>query len=238
MCELLGVSASPGRELGVYFERFRTRAEENRDGWGFAWWEDGAPHTIKEPVRIDESDEATRLEQNPPRSEVFIVHVRAASVGSLIRENAHPFAANAVARDWVFAHNGTVQELDRLETGGLEPEGETDSERAFHHLLARLDALGATADDDVIAACVLAAGRELSERDSRVNFLLSDGQTLYAYHDGHRTLHVLDHGTAAEGVVIASVPLTDEPGWIKLSAGEVLVVRDGTISDRVSPSYS
>src|SRR5262249_59159878 len=108
-----------------------------------------------------------------------------------------------------------------------------DSERVSPHVRTRLEALGEPTDTQ-LAKAVHDAGRELSEANSRVNFLLSDGTTLFAYHDGHKTLHLLEKhasdlveigmadadyrvslrlGDAADerAVVVASVPLTDEP---------------------------
>lgn len=250
MCELLGVSVAPAASLGVYFHEFRPRAEENREGWGISWWANGHPTIIKEPIPAHESDLAARLADEHLASEVFILHVRAATVGEPTVENTHPFQAEALGRDWVFAHNGTVRDLERLDPGRYTPIGSTDSELAFLHLLTRLER--ANPSEDEIASEVLATGRELSGHDSRVNFLLSDGATLFAYHDGHRTLHVmekhaddlgkigmgdadyhlsLDLGDAPDerAVIVASVPLTDEPGWRKLSAGSFLVIRHGEV---------
>lgn len=258
MCELLGVSVCPAARLGIYFHKFRPRAEENRDGWGIAWWDGGRPHILKEPLPAHESDLAARLAEKPPLSEVFIVHVRASTVGDITVQNTHPFAATALGREWAFAHNGTVQQLDRLDTGNLEAEGDTDSEQAFHHLLTALDTLDHDATDREIATTVLETGRELSQHDSRVNFLLSDGHTLFAYHDGHKTLHFIEKRAADLGeigmadadydvslrrgdtaderaVIVASVPLTAEAGWQKLEAGEFLVIRDGALVERVAP---
>jgi predicted glutamine amidotransferase len=258
VCELLGVEVSPAARLGVYFHEFRPRAETNREGWGIAWWTDGRPHVLKEPVRADRSEVAASLAKKPPTSETFIVHIRAATVGGPVLENTHPFTGNALGREWVFAHNGTVNELDRLDTGSYQREGDTDSEQAFHHLLTRLERLGRDADPRATAAEVLATGRQLSERESLVNFLLSDGRTLFAYHDGHKTLHFIEKraqdlgeidmddddyelsltpGDAPDerAVIVASVPLTHEPGWKKLAAGEFLIVRDGIVVERVAP---
>jgi len=258
VCELLGVSVSPAARLGIYFHEFRPRAAENREGWGIAWWQDGHAEVRKEAIPAHESALAARLADEHPASEMFIVHVRAATVGDLTEANAHPWRAESRGREWVFAHNGTVRELDRLELGRFRQEGETDSERAFHHVLTRLERLGAAPDDTRLEAEILAAGRELSERDSRVNFLLSDGTTLYAYHDGHKTLHVLEKhaddlgdidmddedyrlalrlgdAPGEHAVVVASVPLTDEAGWEKLAAGTFLVVRAGQVIRRVPP---
>lgn len=258
MCELLGVSVAPAARLGVYFHEFRPRAEENREGWGIAWWHEGHAEIRKEAKPAHESELAARLADEHPASDLFIVHVRAATVGELTDANAHPWRAEALGREWVFAHNGTVQELGRLDTGRFVQEGETDSERAFHHLLTRLERLDEP-DDARVAAEVLAAGRELSEHDSRVNFLLSDGVTLFAYHDGHKTLHVLEKAAADLGeigmddddyhvalrlgdapderaVIVASVPLTDEPGWERLDAGAFVVVTAGRVVERVRPA--
>ena len=255
MCELLGISVSPAARLGVYFHEFRPRAEGNREGWGVAWWEDGVPHLLKEPIRADESELATRLADDPPVSEAFIVHVRAATVGRLSLQNTHPFVGQALGRRWVFAHNGTVRDLDRLDVGLFRQQGDTDSERAFHHLLTRLERLGSDPAEDVLAKEVLDVGRELSERESRVNFLLSDGATLFAYHDGHKTLHYVQHRAEDAGdvelqdedyrvslrlgdsdneraVIVATVPLTEEPGWTKLDPGDFLVIRDGLVVER------
>jgi glutamine amidotransferase len=260
VCELLGVSVAPAARLGVYFHRFRPRAEENREGWGIAWWHDDRSEIRKEAIPAHESALAASLADEHPASEMFIVHVRAATVGDLTEANAHPWSTNALGREWVFAHNGTVRELDRLDLGRFRQEGDTDSEQAFHHVMTRLERLDSAgvADDARLAAEVLAAGRELSEHDSRVNFLLSDGSTLFAYHDGHKTLHVLEKHAADLGeigmndddyrlalrlgdapdehaVIVASVPLTEEPGWEKLAAGSFLVVRAGRVIRRVPP---
>jgi glutamine amidotransferase len=258
MCELLGVSVAPAGRLGVYFNEFRPRADHNQEGWGIAWWEDGRPHVEKEPIRADVSPRAAALVLDPPASTMFIVHVRAATVGRTAVENTHPFVEKALGRRWVFAHNGTVRDLDRLDEGAYICGGDTDSERAFHHLLTRLDRSGVDPrDDDALASAILAAGRELSERESKVNFLLSDGRTLFAYHDGHKTLHFVEHRSEDLGemqmrdadyrlslrlgdspeeraVIVASVPLTNEPGWTKLDPGDFLVVRDGRVESRMS----
>ena len=256
MCELLGVSITPGATMGVYFKAFRPRAEGNQSGWGVGWYESGRTRVIKEAARADESQKALALIEDPPASHLFVIHVRRATVGAVSEANTHPFCASLRGREWLFAHNGTVQGLERLAVNGFTPIGETDSEVAFHYLLTRLQKLEEGAGEDREAAEILDAARELS-RDGKVNFLLTDGRNLYAYHDGHTSVHFLKRdprgahrvhladesdyvvdlevsGNRDErAVIVASVPLTNEP-WTKLHAGDFLICRDGSIIDLVS----
>ncbi len=260
MCELLGVSVIPPAILDVYFKAFRPRAAQNQSGWGMGWYEGRRARILKEPGRADESEKAAAVAANPPSSHLFIVHVRHATVGGVLQHNTHPFLATLRGREWMFAHNGTVRNLGRLSVDGYEVLGDTDSEVAFYYLLTRLAQLDPGAPDEQVAAEVLEGARELS-RDGRANFLLSDGQTLYAYYDGHKTLHFLQREPSVtprtrvaddedyvvdlrpqktspeQAVILASVPLTDEP-WEQLQPGELLVCRDGKLVERIGPGAS
>jgi glutamine amidotransferase len=254
MCELLGVSVHPAATLGVYFPAFRPRAEHNPSGWGIGWFDGGGAHVIKDDSRADVSPRADELVSEPPRSETFIVHVRAATVGRIASENSHPFSGTVNGRCWLFAHNGTIKRLEGLVTGASTPLGDTDSERAFHHVLHRLEQLGPRPTDEDLDDLVVSIADELSSRGT-ANFLLTDGVTLYAYYDGWKTLHLLqrqarDLGTIGledddyhlalrvsdapeeSAVIVASVPLTDER-WTRLDAGDLLVCRRGQVVRRL-----
>ena len=235
MCELLGVSAAMAVRLDRYYDEFRSHAAANPDGWGIAWWDGDEPTVVKEGRAAHESDLAERVGVDHPPSRTFVVHVRAASVGALTVDNAHPFVGPVGERTWVFAHNGTVEDLAALDPGRFTPTGETDSERAFHHLLTRLERRPAETDAE-LAEEVLATARELSEGENRVNFLLSDGRDLFAWYDGHKTLHLLEQDTeAGPMVVLASLPVSDEAGWEALAPGTFVAARDGRVVRRVDP---
>lgn len=252
MCELLGISVDPAATMGLYLSAFRRRATENDSGWGVAWYEGGRSRVVKEPHRADHSAQADALAHRPPTSSLFLVHVRAATVGPVALHNTHPFAASLFGRDWVFAHNGTIHRLDGLPTGGRSPLGQTDSEIAFHHVLHCLEGLGPQPEEQDVETVVRDAARELSRR-GKANFLLSDGEALFAHYDGHKTLHyatrhdgnlgtvrVADDdytidlhlpevATSERAVIVASVPLSDEP-WVALEPGSFLVCRDGRVT--------
>ena len=146
-------------------------------------------------------------------------------------------------------------------SGRHQPIGDTDSERAFCALLARLEPLWAgdaapspAARYDIVAAFA-ADLRPLGP----ANFVFTDGEYLFAFGDRRRQqdgrfiapgLHILTRHcggcpgkTGIDGVsvesqeqtilLLASVPLTNE-AWRPLGEGELLMVRHGGIIERGS----
>lgn len=243
--------------MGLLFKAFRPRASENVSGWGLGWYSDDHFEIVKETQRADQSHAADELAEDPPSSTTFVIHVRAATVGSISQVNTHPFTASVAAKQWLFAHNGTIRNLDRLDTGNYLPKGQTDSEVAFHYLLTRLANLGNEASEEETANEIMNGALELSA-DGKANFLMTDGETLYAYHDGHKSLHYVERqsqgakgakaamrvaddadytidltsNSAERAVVIASVPLTSED-WTKCEPGEFLICRKGNLDARI-----
>jgi glutamine amidotransferase len=150
----------------------------------------------------------------------------------------------------------------RLPLGMHRPVGETDSEYAFCALLERLRELWLAAEGVPPFAHRLAivSGFASTIRDlGPANFIYSDGDALFAHghkrmHEGAARppgLHVLSRRCARSGgafdteglsivssageqkvVLLASVPLTNEPGWQPLGEGELLAARRGAIVTR------
>src|SRR4051812_16736298 len=107
------------------------QSEVNADGFGIATLSaDDALMLIRNPVQAS----ADRLYRGVARGAEacqFLVHLRYANTGVTSLPNTHPFLQDAR----VFAHNGVVGDLERLEQrlGELRAmvTGETDSERVF-----------------------------------------------------------------------------------------------------------
>ena len=243
--------------MGLYFKAFRPRASENVSGWGIGWYEESKGQVIKEAVRADQSARALEVQNDPPTSSTFIIHVRAATVGDICDVNTHPFMEELNGKTWIFAHNGTVKNLESLPRGAYVAKGDTDSEAAFHYILSQLSE--ATGDEEELRAIAASAGR-LSE-NGKANFLLTDGNTLYVYYDGHKTLHYLGrvptdlqdgfegsdddykidlelpNGKYERAVVCASVPITTD-NWTPMVPGELLVCRDGKVVEKIQVAYT
>ncbi len=230
MCRLLGVVAShPVDHRTLLAERPRSLAalgEEHRDGWGLAA-ASGGRWRIDKGTRPASRDARFHERALSSSGEILVSHVRKRTVGPIRKTNAHPFARGR----WVFAHNGTVQDRAWI-TARTSPEraaeirGETDSEAFFAFVLTRLDEAAVTCAspemDDVLARTL--AECRAREGFGSLNFLLSDGASLYAHRFG-RSLFVLERGDdrRTPAVFIASEAMTGE-AWREVESGTLLRV--------------
>src|SRR5690242_19221540 len=81
------------------------------DGTGLGTFDAaGRPVVSKQPLAAYEDEEIAR-EAREVSSRTFVAHVRYASTGAIKPENTHPF--EQAGR--LFAHNGVIEALDRLE---------------------------------------------------------------------------------------------------------------------------
>jgi glutamine amidotransferase len=117
----------------------------NGDGFGIGWY---VPEVNNEPVNFVSVHPAwsnRNLRNLAPkiRTECFIAHVRAASVGEVSESNCHPFQYKNI----LMAHNGGVENFSRIKRKLREPltdefynwiKGQTDSEHIFAYLLNQL----------------------------------------------------------------------------------------------------
>jgi glutamine amidotransferase len=236
MCRLLGIVASDTKAFGLCLQRaprsLAALSTEHPDGWGLAVWEPNGGWVLQKRPACAQEDESFRELAEQTRGHVLVAHVRQRTVGTVMLENTHPFRAGR----WVFAHNGTVEDMGFLLSRvsldrRMMLRGSTDSELLFALLLARLDSAGLTeapsseATDRIVAGVV----DELARRPSlgSYNFVLSDGETLYAQRSG-RPLFVLERveGESSVTALVASEAVTDEP-WRPVGDGSLLRCRRG-----------
>jgi predicted glutamine amidotransferase len=217
------------------------------DGTGLGYFdEQGRPVVDKQPLAAYE-DRSFAAEAKERRSRTFVAHIRYATTGGLTPENTHPFEQ----RGLLFAHNGVIEGLDRLEAQlGAERalvHGETDSERFFALISKEIaggrDVAGAIASAaGWIAAnlpvyalnCVVVSESELwalRYPDTHELHVLQrdaggpDGATPLEHQGVPHELHVNSaHLREQPAVVIASEPMDDDPGWQSLASGELVHV--------------
>ena len=179
MCRLLGLISNKPVDLTFSLELFKGLSEKNPDGWGIGFYDTNfQPKLYKEGMSaIDPESQLSRVSKEVV-SHVIIAHVRKKGTDDApaTKVNSHPFKYN----NWLFAHNGKIDReylfrlLDNKYRFALE--GKTDSEVYFFWILQHIEKSG-----NEIAA-IRNALKEMKPRyHTGMNFLLTNGMTLYAF---------------------------------------------------------
>ncbi|WP_433206544.1 ergothioneine biosynthesis protein EgtC [Dactylosporangium sp. CS-047395] len=193
----------------------------NADGFGIAWFQDDASVLrVRRAVPLW-TDAGLPALAATLRSGAVLAAVRSATVGMPVTETA---AAPFTEDRWLFSHNGKVTGWPDsvAELAAALPvrdlltlDAPTDSALLWALVRARLRA-GSTVDG-ALAAVVPAVAR--AAPGSRLNLLLTDGETIAATTAGHS----LSYRHTPPGVLVASEPLDADPGWIPVPDNSLLV---------------
>ena len=247
MCQLLGMNANTPTDLVFSFTGFSKRAEEHKDGFGIAFFEDAGVRLFVDAQSAALSPVAEMVRHYPIHSSNVIAHIRKATQGRVALQNTHPFQRELWGRYWAFAHNGDLKGYAPRLHGAFHPVGSTDSELAFCWLMQEL----AKAHAGVPSIAELTA--TLAELVPRVaahgtfNFMLSNGQALWAHcstklhylvrQHPFQAAHLQDEDmsvdfahvtTPADRVaVVVTEPLTANEAWVPFAPGEIKVFVDG-----------
>ncbi|MEW9548230.1 ergothioneine biosynthesis protein EgtC [Nonomuraea sp. NPDC050783] len=215
-----------------YAPRRQRHGTVNADGFGMGWYDPAAP----EPVRYRRAIPVWADANLPGLARVarggcLLAAVRCATVGMPVEESATaPFAAGR----WLLSHNGRVaRDAVRDLAGADAAESTCDSAglaaAVFHRL--RTAAPSSTPSAAGLGAALAEVVTSAAARDpeARLNLLACDGTQLAATAWGD----TLFHRPCPDGVLVASEPLCDDPGWRPVPDRSLLVVTpDGS---RVQP---
>ena len=248
MCQLLGMNANTPTDAMFSFTGLATRADEHKDGFGIAFFEDRGLRLFVDQHSARSSPVAELVKGYPIRSDNVIAHIRKATQGRIALENTHPFMRELWGRYWVFAHNGDLKDFRPRLHGTFRPVGDTDSEHAFCWLMQELSKAhaGVPAIDEL--SITLSELMPQLHRHGTFNMLLSNGQALWAH--GSTRLHWLqrrhpfaharladedlsvDFATLAapsdKVTIVATEPLTAGEPWRTMAPGELRVFVQGS----------
>jgi glutamine amidotransferase len=253
MCQLLGMNCNTPTDAAFSFSGFAQRSGptgDHSDGWGIAFFEEerGLRHFVDHLPAID-SPIAELIRRYPIKSRNVIAHIRKATQGAVNLQNCHPFVRELWGRYWVFAHNGNLIDYHPRLHGHFRPVGSTDSERAFCWLMQEL----AKSHADVPSVDELTLTlKELAPRIARhgtFNFLLSNGQALWAHAstslyyierrhpfmpaelaDEDLSIDFAAHTSVDDKVsVIVTAPLTSNEQWTAFAPGDLKVFTNGAL---------
>ncbi|MFW5925247.1 MAG: class II glutamine amidotransferase [Myxococcota bacterium] len=203
MCRIFGfrsvIASQVHRSLVVADNALGVQSNQHPDGWGVAYYVDGAPHLTRSPSTAL-SDHLFQRVSGVVSSETVLAHVRKATVGELSVLNCHPFQHGR----WTFAHNGQVEDFERHRDAVMDEVaprlrrfvlGETDSEAMFFLFLTHLSRYGPLAGRIGVEEVVEALRRTIDQVrelcgavDDRnralLTFVVTDGHIMAAVRSG------------------------------------------------------
>ena len=255
MCELLGMSFNQPVRPNISFKGFRSGGSRNPHGWGLAFYPDESAQVFKEPLRADVSILSEYIGSYPYiESKIILSHVRLSSSGLPAYKNTHPFHRELLGREYVFAHNGTLNDYtNHINSVRFRPIGDTDSELAFCWLLSQIENRNIVdhrwSQDDF---AWLQEQLTWLNNFGKLNLIFSDGIYLFCYHNLNgpnrlvyterlapfASIILIDDDTEVnlaeekdpeqKGFIVATRRLTNE-NWIEFCPGELKVFKDGII---------
>ncbi|HXS86241.1 MAG TPA: ergothioneine biosynthesis protein EgtC [Mycobacterium sp.] len=182
-----------GLRVQSYAPRRQKHGLMNADGWGVGFFDGARPRRWRSaaPLWGDVSFDSIAPAL---RSHCVVAAVRSATVGMPIEASATaPFTDG----QWLLSHNGVVDR--KVLPPSVAAESSCDSALLAAMIFERgLDALGQTIADVGVA-----------DPNARLNILVANGSRLLATTWGE-TLSILRRD---DGVVLASEPYDDQPGW-------------------------
>jgi glutamine amidotransferase len=250
MCELLGMNCNVPTDICFSFRGFTLRGGRtghHTDGFGIAFFEDRGCRVFLDYEPSAASPIAELIRNYPIKSTNVIAHIRKATVGEATLANCHPFQREMWGRNWLFAHNGTLENLPALRKNFYRPVGATDSEHAFCLILETLrERYPEPPGSGDLVRTIIEVTRAIAGHGI-FNYILSDGELMLAHcatqlhyivrqapfshaHlvDEDLTVDFADLTTPEDRVsVIATQPLTDNETWTAMAPGELIVFKDG-----------
>jgi len=243
MCELLGMSANVPTDICFSFTGLIQRGGKtgpHADGWGITFYEGKGCRSFKDPTPSCDSKIAELVANYPIKSCSVVSHIRQANRGAVSLENTHPFTRELWGKNWTFAHNGQLENVESLAPGFYHPVGETDSEQAFCWILNQLKVRYLKAPENRLEVYNYIA--QLADQLNALgifNMLLTDGEYVMAYcsnnlywitrrapfgeaslKDNDVTIDFKRETTPNDVVtVIATQPLTCNETWQQITPG-------------------
>jgi glutamine amidotransferase len=219
-----------------YAPREQRHGRVNADGFGVGWY---APDVRREPARYRRGQPIWTDSSFASLAGV----VSSGAVLAAVRSATPPFpsdeagAAPFTAGPWLFSHNGAVADFARaaLELRSRLPaaaaagvEGPSDAALLWAMLRHRLETGQALpgALTAVVADAVAAGG-------GRLNLLATDGLSVAATTYGDTLFTRRDN----DGVVVASEPFDDQPGWDRVPDRHLVVATSTTLDVSSLPAH-
>lgn len=211
-------------------------AKLNADGFGFGWYADGKSATYKntQPIWSDSNLDSLGMSL---RSHVWMANVRSATPGQATSlDNTQPF----VNEQHLYLHNGYIEDFNPsirlrfhetlLPAIQTSINGHTDSEYIFAIIRQQI-AQDNSGLDSILPRAMAELSKLLAEGSALLNFIISDGQKLYAIRHATNAqcpslYYTLEEETYPDAGLIASECLTASANWQAVEEHSLLIIAE------------
>ncbi len=203
----------------------------HQDGWGLATIHNNHFQLTKKSTKPIFNDPLTATTNNF-KTTFALLHIRAASVGSVSLENTHPFFIKTeFGEEIVFCHNGTIKEKIKFDQK-YKPKGTTDSEQILYSILTHYQQ---THD---FSSAITNAFAQL-QQPINTNIVLSTTTRSYIFSKPNQFPRYLQMwiGRKKDGLIISSEKIAQmkEYSWKKLTKNKVIMVDHKTLKVSIPP---
>jgi predicted glutamine amidotransferase len=232
-CRLWGITAT---QLSSYMvlnqlvylpNSLKALGASNPNGWGLGFYNGTEPTVLRGqlPANTDPSFDLAANEVAESGAVIAVGHVRKASSGLVNIPDPHPFERYKNGEWWLFCHNGGIDKTILIHLIGTQYLAQNppsvgcnqsewiDSELYFIYILKCCE----QSNWDVqkgIAKAVVDICNQVPGTGETLNFLLTDGHTLWGFRKGN-TLYYYDD---PQYLAIASqYPASSQGAWITVS---------------------
>ncbi|MDT8718278.1 class II glutamine amidotransferase [Clostridium sp. 19966] len=223
MCMLFGFTAKKTYKIGKTIDKFFQFSKINKDGWGLAIFRHtySTPDIYKEPVAAYKSNYAKYIIKDGIEAQIAIAHIRYATAGKVNFHNTHPFVRVINGRQWVFAHNGSVN-MEGYEFINNKPSGETDSEKIFCLIEKKLSGIRGDRTADKEIKVIENTIKELSSK-GKLNILLTDGKMFFVHSNYKDTLYMYQNSN----FYCFSTKVENPESWKPVPLNKLMVFKEG-----------
>lgn len=227
MCELFGVSSSEKIQLNDLLKELFSHGKDHPHGWGMAFFCGNEVSLEKEAENSCKSVYLKQRLRARIEADQMLAHIRLATRGTMEYENTHPFVMkDQSGRNWTLEHNGTIFECESLNRFVHVQQGQTDSERILCYIVSRVNEEQSRLNRPLLQKERFHLMDEIAceiSPENKVNFILYDGELMYAHTNYQDSLFCCKKGGAT---VISTVPL-DGDVWENLPMNTLVAYEKG-----------
>lgn len=199
----------------------------NPNGWGLGFYNSTEPIVLRgqSAANTDPNFDLAASEVAGSGAIIAVGHVRRASSGLVNIPDPHPFERYKDGKWWLFCHNGGIDKtilIKLIETQYLaqnppsvgSSQGEwIDSELYFIFILKCCEQSNWNVQEGIMKA-IVGICNTVPGTGETLNFLLTDGQTLWGFRKGNTLYYCKDSQYLA---IASQYPTASQGAWITIS---------------------